>query len=281
MHKSRLLRSNAGGNFLVFVQRNDSMKPADIDHLYFDGRHYDAKYREFKADIPFYLRQVKKCGDPVLELACGTGRVTIPLAESGYKVTGLEVSESMLSQARTKSEAAGVSIDWIHADCRQFDLKKKFRTILFPFTALAHLLDLESVEACFACVRKHLTNQGVFILDYFNPRLEFLVRDPEKRYPAAEYPHPDGKGQVVITENNRYDPIRQINHVKWYYEIEGRADELVEDLDMRIFFPQELDALLRYNGFMIDAKYGDYDEGVFQEESRRELIVCHLALDVK
>jgi SAM-dependent methyltransferase len=257
------------------------MKSADIDHLYFEGRHYDAKYKEFKADLPFYFRQVRKYGEPVLELACGTGRIAIPLAESGYKVTGLDVSEAMLSEARRKANAGGVQIEWIHADCRRFDLNRKFRTILFPFTALAHLLDLESVEGCFACVRRHLTEHGAFILDYFNPRLDYLLRDPEKRYPAAEYPHPDGKGQVVITENNRYDAVHQINHVKWYYRIEGQAHEMVENLDMRIFYPQELNALLFYNGFVMDAKFGDYDETSFQAESRRQLIVCRRALGVK
>jgi SAM-dependent methyltransferase len=257
------------------------MRPADIKHLYFDGRHYDAKYKEFKADIPFYLRKVKRYGDPVLELGCGTGRIAIPLAEAGYKVTGLDASQPMLSEARRKSEAAGVQVEWIHADCRQFNLDKKFKIILFPFSGLAHLFDLESVEACFACVRRHMTEHGTFIIDYFNVGLEFLLRDPEKRYPSAEYPHPDGNGQVVITENNRYDPVTQINHVKWYYNIEGHTDEVVEDLDMRIFYPQELDALLRYGGFAIDAKFGDYNEGGFQKESRRQLIVCHRALDAK
>jgi hypothetical protein len=91
---------------------------------------------------------------------------------------------------------------------------------------------------------------------------------------VAEYPDPDGQGQVVVTENNIYEAALQINHVKWYYRI-GEQAEIVEDLDMRIFYPQELDALLKYNGFAIEAKFGSYDEIPFESSSTRQLIVCH------
>jgi len=250
------------------------MKSADSERLYHDGRHYDLQFKDHTCDIPFYLRQVRKYGEPVLELACGTGRMAIPLAEEGFQVVGLDVSTSMLSEARRKAVERKVQIEWVEADCRSFRLNRKFKLILFPFTTIALLHDLESVEACLACVSNHLRDGGAFILDYLNPRVDYFLRDPTKRYPVAEYPDPDGKGQVVVTENNIYDAAHQINHVKWYYKIDGQA-EIVEDLDMRIFYPQELDALLHYNGFTIEAKFGSYDETPFESSSAKQLIVCH------
>jgi len=101
-----------------------------------------------------------------------------------------------------------------------------------------------------------------------------LIRDPDKRYSVAKYPDPDGKRTVTITENNIYDTAAQINRIKWYYKV-GREKKVVEN-NMRIFFPQELDALLIYNGFTIEHKFGNYDEAPFNSESPNQLIICHM-----
>lgn len=154
------------------------MKPIDCEQLFDDGRHYDMHTKHVVEDIPFYLRQAKKYGEPVLELACGTGRITIPMAEQGIQITGLDVSEPMLSQARRKAAMKGVNVEWVKADCRDFKLNKKFRLIFFPFNSIVHLHDLESIEACFSCVRKHLTREGRFMIDVFVPGMDYLMRDP-------------------------------------------------------------------------------------------------------
>ena len=254
-----------------------SMKPSDCGGLYADGRHYDRQYAGMTGDIPFYLKQAGRYGGPVLELACGTGRITIPLAKQGIDITGLDVSGGMLQQAEANAARTGASVSWIQADCCRFSLGSRFKLILIPFNSIAHLHDPESIEGCFACVKKHLSDGGRFIVDIFNPRLDILVRDPSERYPVAEYPDPDGRGTVTVTENNIYDAASQVNHIKWYYRIGDSSDESVEELNMRVFFPQELDALLRNGSFIIDAKYGDFDESPFTSESPRQIAVCRLS----
>jgi len=245
--------------------------PIDCFDLYKDGRHYDLQNRDIVEDIPFYLRQIKRYGEPVLELACGTGRITIPLSSKGIKITVLDISEPMLEQAKKKDMG---KVEWIRADCRNFHLNEKFSFIFFPFNSIAHLHDLKSLEDCFSCVKEHLADEGRFAIDFFNPRLDILMRDPDKRYPVAEYPDPDGKGTVTITENNIYDTAAQINRIKWYYKV-GKEKEKVVENNMRIFFPQELDALLIYNGFTIEHKFGNYDETSFNSESPKQLIICY------
>jgi hypothetical protein len=91
---------------------------------------------------------------------------------------------------------------------------------------------------------------------------------------VAEYSDPDGRGKVVVTENNTYDTATQLNRVKWYYKIGGRPTESIKELNMRIYYPQELDALLHYNGFAIESKYGDYDETPFSSSSSKQIVVC-------
>src|SRR5215469_2012284 len=165
--------------------------------LYRDGRHYDALNSFLVADIPFYGEEAKRAaesyredphppaknagriGHPVLELACGTGRLTIPIAKSGTEIVGLDLTPSMLAQARTKAEAAGVKIEFVEGDCRSFELERKFALIFMAFNSMQHLHDYESLAALFRNVRKHLAEAGRFVFDVFNPNLEILARNPE------------------------------------------------------------------------------------------------------
>ncbi|MCK4632914.1 MAG: class I SAM-dependent methyltransferase [candidate division Zixibacteria bacterium] len=248
------------------------IKPDDSQQLYVDGCLYDLENKYFVEDVPFYLEQAGKFGGPVLELACGTGRITIPLAEKGFEIVGIDLSPPMLERARKKAAEKRLKIEWIEADCRTFKLQKKFNLIFIPYNSIAHIHDRESHEALFACVKKHLADDGRFVIDWFNPRLDILLRDAGKRYSVMERSNPDGSGMVTITENNVYDAASQINRIKWYYKF-GDRDEVVRELNMRILYPQELDALLHYNGFTIEAKYGNYDESPFESSSIHQLVV--------
>jgi len=248
-----------------------------IDVLeYLDGRHYDAKVGSRKRfeDIPFYLNKAKEYGEPVLELACGTGRVTIPIAKNGISITGLDLLNTMLKEAKKKSKETGVKIDWIEGDMTNFNLNKKFNLILMPGCAFNWFLNLKSVENCLICVKKHLKPNAGFIFDAFNPDLNFLVRDPSKSYHNAKYQDPDGSGLVIVSENSKYDKATQNNEIRLAYSI---ADKTINNkLRLRIFFPQELDAILKYNGFKINAKYGDFDQTPFTSDSGRQIFSCEV-----
>ncbi len=251
------------------------MKPNDSGAIYSDGRFFDLESGDLTMDIPFYLKQAAISGGPVLELGCGTGRVTIPMAEAGFEMTGLDLSAPMLEEARRKASRKELNIRWVEADCRKFNLGARFGTIIFPYNGIAHIHDRKSHEALFACIREHLKSNGHFIVDWFNPSLEILLRGSEQRHPCFEYDEPDGRGNVVVTETNFYNRATQINHVKWYYKI-GDLPEEVRELNMRILYPQEFDALLHYNGLEIVGKYGDHKGGPFESNSRHQLIVCRL-----
>ena len=248
-----------------------------IDVLeYLDGRHYDSKVKSRKRydDITFYINKVIDYGEPVLELACGTGRVTIPIAKKGISITGLDLLNTMLTEAKRKSKETGVEIEWIEADMTNFNLNKKFNLILMPGCAFNWFLDLKSVEKYLICVKRHLNPNGGLIFDAFNPDLNLLVRDPSKTYPNAKYQDPDGGGLIIVSENTKYDKATQINKVRLSYSISDKT--ITNELKLRIFFPLELDAILKYNGFEINAKYGDFDQTPFISDSRRQILVCQV-----
>ena len=241
--------------------------------IYADGREYDRFGCTGSGDdeLSFYAAYAANPSAPALELGCGTGRLTIPLAQSGLDMTGIDLGESMLAAARAKCSGAGAKLELIHADFRNFSLGRRFGLILFPNNAIAHLLHVDDLRACLSCVRRHLLDRGKFIIDFFNPSLRLLCREPNVRYPVAEYVDDSGE-RVAISETVQYDAATQINHGRWYLR-RGNV-ETVRSLDMRMYFPQELEALLFHNGFSVVEKFGDFGRAPFTSESSKQILVC-------
>jgi SAM-dependent methyltransferase len=249
----------------------------DYPNLYSDARRYDLVERAFATGdfLDFYKHQIARYGEPVLELACGSGRLTIPLAEAGIEIMGLDISEEMLNLATLKASGRGVEIPVVRGDVRSFNLGKEFKFIFIPAQSLTHLHKREEIEDCFSCVRRHLAEDGRFLVELFNPSVKLLARDSDHRYGVGEYEEQNEEGgRVFVTEEVRYDAATQINHIRWFFRNENSDQERVLSFEMRQFFPQEIDALLWHNGFLIEHKYGSYDEKEFCSGSPKQLIVC-------
>jgi len=155
-------------------------------------------------DVAFYRDATRDFGDPVLELGCGTGRVSMALAQAGKRVTGLDLSERMLERAVKKRAALFTEererVHLVQADMAQFDLGEKFRLIIIPFRPLQHLLEVRLQMDCLDCVRKHLAPGGRLILDVFQTDAE-RMHDPVhmREVLVTEYNTADGR-RVKITE---------------------------------------------------------------------------------
>lgn len=244
--------------------------------LYDDARYYDLVMGRYATGpvLDFYRRQVVRYGEPVLELACGTGRITIPLAQAGTNITGLDISKHMLGQAEQKSFERGLNIPFVEGDIRNFNLSQKFKLIFIAAQSLTHLHILQDIEKCFACVRRHLAKGGRFLIEMHNPSIQLLNREPGHRYSVGDYEDYETQKLITLTEEVRYDAASQVNHITWYFRGEVDQHERELSFEMRQFFPQEFDALLMYNDFLIEQKYGDYDESTFASASPKQLIVC-------
>jgi SAM-dependent methyltransferase len=245
----------------------------NIEQIYRDGKHFDRLFPSSQQRPQFWINQAHQYGDPILELACGTGRVSIPLAQEGFHVVGIDSSPPMLEEARYKAAQANVAIDLHEADIRDFDLDQQFSFIFLPNNTLCHLLTLNDFELCMACVKKHLSPTGKFIVEVFVPDLHLLLQDPNERAVFSKYPHPDGKGQVTVTITSVYDSATQIKYNKTFHKMPDQKEEIEGTLTMRMYFPQELDALFKYNGFTILHKYGDHNLTPFNTTSSMQLFV--------
>ena len=244
-----------------------------MNSVYDDGAEYDSYVlsADTSGEMDFYA-SFAPSGGSVLELACGTGRLTLPLAGRGLRITGLDNSPAMLAAAEVKAAENTPRPRFVLGDMREFALGSGFDLIFVPNNSLGHLHTLPDIQACFASVLRHLAPGGRFIVDMFNPSLPLLLREPGRRYPLTSRQRLDGK-TVTVTETVSYDAAAQILHALWHYEVENEPAD-IRPLDLRLFFPQELDALLTLFGFTIEAKYGSFDKSSFSSASRQQVIVC-------
>jgi SAM-dependent methyltransferase len=246
---------------------NESYSIGDLIH---DGDYYDY-VNDSTGDLDFYKKWCRGAGGPVLELCSGTGRLTIPLKEAGIDVMGLDISTSMLEKARQKTAEKGLDIEFVQGDMRTFELARKFSLIFIPFNSLQCIYSLESVEHTFGRVKAHLRPRGLFVFDIFNPDFHLMMKCESGLSECRRFSKSDGT-PVMIRERCKYDAAGQVNRVQWLYRIGDR--EIMQNLDIRCFYPLEMDALLKYNGFRILHKFGRFDESPFGSDSPKQIYAC-------
>ena len=242
-----------------------------VGELIYDAHIYDG-LNTFLSDLQFYKKWLpKNKGARILELCCGTGRLTIPIAQEGHNISGVDYTPSMLEQAKRKAIKAGLKIDFIEADIRTLDLQEKFDLIFIPFNSIHHLYQNEDMFKALECVKNHLREGGLFLLDCFNPNIRYIVESEKEQAVIAEYTTDDGRN-VLIKQTMRYENATQINRIEWHYFINGEFHS-VQNLDMRLFFPQELDSYLERAGFNVIHKFGGFEEEAFNDESEKQIYV--------
>src|SRR5262249_46606096 len=241
-------------------------------------------------DVGFYREAARESGDPILELGCGTGRVTLALAQAGYRVTGLDLSERMLQRCEKKRAALRTEmrerVHLVQGDMTRFDLGEKFRLIIIPFRPFQHLLDADAQISCLESARKHLQASRRFgersarlIVDFFHtdPR---RIHDPaflKEGAPIAEFEMPSGR-RVTLTERVvAFHYGRQCNDVEMIYTVthaDGRKERHVFAFTIRYFFPYEVEHLLARCGFRVAALYGNFDHSPLGDDSPEMIFVA-------
>lgn len=250
------------------------MIDSDSFEEFSDPQTYDLVCDAFDADHPMVEQWARSIEGPLLDLACGTGRMSIHLTQQGYEVTGVDIVPEMIELARQKAAERSVSIEWVVADARNFHLNRRFPGIYMLMNAFQFFLAREDQEAMLDCVREHLRPDGLFLFETRNPSPQNLL---ELRHPEPQkYTTPDGK-QLTITEQHYYDPLTQIQHYTSYYRWLYPGGQQVEKTlrtALRYVFPQEMEALLFYNGFKIQSCYGSWQQEPLTATSPAMIYIC-------
>jgi SAM-dependent methyltransferase len=225
------------------------------------------------AHMPFYVDLARRQAGAVLELACGTGLLTIPIASHGRTTVGLDQSGAMLNAAARRASAAGASVEFVQGDMRDFALDRDFNLIVVARNSLLHLLSTEDLVAAFSSIRRHLGPDGVLAFDIFNPDVRLLARPAGQRVPVMEVSTPSF-GSVCVEETADYDPAAQVNRATWYISTADTRDAWVVPIALRSIFPQELPLLLSAGGLELISRFGDLSRSPFGGDSRHQVCVC-------
>jgi len=241
---------------------------------------YDYQTKGRGNDVPFWLSLAQQTDGETLEVACGTGRVLLPLARAGLRVTGLDVSEAMLAVARRKLDGEPGEVSerakLIHADMTQFDLGKQFGLVLIPFSAFQALLTRADHRGCLERCRAHLEPGRLLAIDVFNPRLTRLTSSTPVLEGPEEFTGPGGE-TVRWSGETEYDLASQTLWSRWRYERTTPAGETTVSehiLALHYFFRFELEWMLEACGFQIEALYGSFDRSSFTAESPEMIFVA-------
>ncbi len=243
------------------------------------ARYYDLNPARL-GDIEFYLNLLSDPKARVLELGCGTGRVSIPLSQHGHFVHGLDLSEAMLELCEKKIAHASLTRQQIlvqHADMTSFTLHQTFDRIIAPFRVIQNLETDAQLDGLFHCIRKHLTPDGRCILNVFHPfrPLDQLLKTwvTEEESLAWEI---EKNGERMTCHDVRRRLVE--NPLVLYPELiyrrwrgEQMLEEAVLPIPMRVFYPDEFRDLIRSAGFTITGQWGGYSGEPYGEGN--ELVI--------
>jgi SAM-dependent methyltransferase len=237
-------------------------------------------------DLDFYLERAVRHGSPVLELACGTGRIGIPLAEAGHEVWGLDLSDEMLLEYGKKMSSlpsetrARLHIN--NGDMAEFDLDREFPLIIIPYRSFQGLTEPEERKSCLSCVLNHLAPNGIFILNTFQPygHLDQSWCQSETIFRVLE---PKNTGiRIRVADHRKWIDIeRQVLQPDLIYYVtfpDGTEERVVEPLTLAYFYEDQLRSLLQNHGFEIIEAIGDYD-GTPVGQGNEFIFVCRARSD--
>lgn len=238
-----------------------------------------------RGDIAFYVEEGQNADGPILELGCGTGRILLPIARAGARITGIDGSREMLARCRTKldGESGEVRSRVVlrQADLRKVDLLGSFALIIAPFRVFQHLTSIDDQLAALAAIARHLAPGGRLVLDVFNPSFQALVSaDGTEHEDMPEQRFPDGRLIRRTARVRRVRWIDQVSEIELIYYVtsagSGKIERNVFSFDMRWYLQAELQHLFARSGLRVHAVYGDFDRSPLRDDSPEQIVCAEL-----
>jgi SAM-dependent methyltransferase len=246
-----------------------------MSDIYKHPEEYDLEHLGDDEDIGFYLSMVRSLKPRrVLELGCGTGRVSLPLAhagaQTGFDTVGLDSQPEMLLKAEERRAAAPEDVrghlNFVNADMRRWAADSKFDLIMIPCSSLSHVLELADQIAIFKRCYENLAVGGRFVVEVTMPNLAAYAESfnvPPRtslEIDLDNFNESDGV-RLIRRKTTNYLSDRQLAQIRFLYEKyqDGRAVEsYIDDFASHVFFPRELALLFIHTGFDIERTIGDY-----------------------
>ncbi len=219
---------------------------------YEDAELYDAIFTGYREDLAFYLNLGRQANGPVLEVACGTGRVLLPLLQAGVDIDGVDLNAPMLDRLRSKAGSLSLTPNLYQGDMRDFTTPRKYALIIIPFNAFVHNLTTDDQLRTLRVCREHLERGGSLAMSLFHPNFTIIMA-PQGRELEMETSPPQTDRRLRLYDTRTMDRVQQIQYSK------NEIEELDEDgtliavhrseTSMRWIYRAEMELLLRVAGY--------------------------------
>jgi trans-aconitate methyltransferase len=248
---------------------------------------YDLEHAGREPDLSFYVSLVQRWrARRILELGCGTGRVTIPIAASlrnNALIVGLDEAGAMLKAARKKAAKISKRVRWVKADLRSWRDKERFDLIIAPGGTLSHLLTMEDQMNTWKTALANLEPGGRFVVEVGVPELAVLaesLQNPRRTILEIDHdttrPMKSKRRRLLRYKAVNYDAPEQRASVRYLYDEfvnEKSARRFLSDYEQHVYYPRELELLFRMTGFAIESVWGDYTHSAMKNSSRQMVMV--------
>ena len=216
--------------------------------------------------VEFYQSLAEEYGSGgVIDIACGTGAVLLPLAKAGIDIDGTDLSEAMCNVAKSKAESMGLDLNIFPANMTDFKSNRKYSLAIIARSGFMHLTTPKLQRAALLNIRDNLEDGGVLTLNTFAPHPfvqaeQMKTKDTDFSF-RLEYVNKEGLREKIYNAIS-YDPQTQIMAGNWKFETYDDADNIIEErirpLKMRQTYKQEFLYLAELCGFEVINIYSDY-----------------------
>lgn len=233
--------------------------------------------REWPGEVDFYRALAAKMmekGLAVLEVACGTGRIAVKLAQAGVKVTGMDLSRPMLQVAEDKSRRMA-NVRWVHGDMKEFDLQESFGLAIIPGHSFQFMQTPAEQVECLESIKRHLVPGGLLVIHLDHQDVTWLGSLKSKGSvfeKGKELVHPQSGRLIRSFHAWTYEPSTQTATLMARWEEVGADGNVANRWEsapnpMHCVFRFEMEHLLARVGFDIETVYGDFFWHELQDDS--------------
>ncbi|WP_028560803.1 class I SAM-dependent methyltransferase [Paenibacillus pinihumi] len=214
--------------------------------------------QSLSGDIEFYQNQLKSCRGRILEAMVGSGRVIIPLLESGLKVDGVDYSPDMLASCRQRCQERGLEADLYESDLQELSLPHKYEAIIIPGGSFLLIEDRQQSINVLRRLYEHLEPGGCLILDLFLPENNF---DIGKYEGTSTFHLPNGdiitmEGKLVEADLFNQYKVSYLKYEKWRH---GKLIQTeLQRLAIRWYGVEEFKLILQSVGFSDVKVFADF-----------------------
>jgi SAM-dependent methyltransferase len=227
---------------------NDSRNPSPYDA----PELYDLLFDSLDFDIPYWLDVARSAGGPVLEAACGTGRILLPILKTGVEIDGFDSSPAMVGRLKEKARTSGLTVRAEVADMRDFSMGRRYARIFCAFNGFAHCDTIEDQLAVLRRSLEHLEPGGALVLHMSYPGPAYWSEPEGPAVLEHEAPRPGG-GKIQLWDNRKKDIVgqRQDSEVEiWELGASDRPEAVHKfTTSQRWVYRFELELLFRAAGF--------------------------------